>query len=67
MPEGFSDQQGVTVEVKNYGTTGSAPFYEPLYKALESAGYRRNRDIRVAGYDARLTPDMGDFLQRTRN
>lgn len=67
MPQRFSDQQGVTVEVKDYGSTDSAPFYEPLYKALESAGYRRDRDIRVAGYDARLTPDMGDFLSRTRN
>jgi lecithin-cholesterol acyltransferase len=66
MPQRFSNQQGVTIEVKNYGTTDSAPFYEPLYKTLESAGYRRNRDIRVAGYDARLTPDIGDFWQRTQ-
>jgi lecithin-cholesterol acyltransferase len=66
MPQRFSDQQGVTVEVESYGMTGSAPFYEPLYKTLESAGYRRDRDIRVAGYDARLTPDMGDFLPRTQ-
>ncbi|MGH3546790.1 MAG: lipase/acyltransferase domain-containing protein [Pseudonocardiaceae bacterium] len=66
MPQRFANQQGVTVEIKNYGTTESAPFYEPLYKALESTGYRRNRDIRVAGYDSRLTPDMGGFLQRTQ-
>jgi lecithin-cholesterol acyltransferase len=66
MPERFSNQQGVTVEVKDYGTTESAPFYKPLYKTLESTGYRRNRDIRVAGYDARLTPDIGEFLQRTQ-
>lgn len=66
MPGRFSNQQGVTVEIKNYGTTDSAPFYEPLYKTLESTGYRRNRDIRVAGYDARLTPDIGEFLQRTQ-
>ena len=66
MPERFSNQQGITVEVKNYGTTDSAPFYESLYKTLESVGYRRNVDIRVAGYDARLTPDIGNFLQRTQ-
>lgn len=65
MSERFSNQPGVTVEVKNYGRTDSAPFYEPLYQALESTGYGRNRDIRVAGYDSRLTPDMGGFLQRT--
>ncbi|MGH3844405.1 MAG: lipase/acyltransferase domain-containing protein [Pseudonocardiaceae bacterium] len=66
MPVRFSNQPGVTVEVENYGTTESAPFYEPLYKTLESNGYRRDRDIRVAGYDSRLTPDIGDFLQRTQ-
>ena len=32
---------------------------------LEANGYTRNLDIRVAGYDWRLTPDMGGFLQRT--
>jgi len=48
------------------GTTEGAPFYEPLYRTLESAGYRRNRDIRIAGYDARLSPDIGDFLQRAQ-
>jgi lecithin-cholesterol acyltransferase len=67
MPRRFSNQQGVTVQIKDYGRTESAPFYEPLYKALESTGYVRNRDIRVAGYDSRLTPDMGSFLQRTEN
>ena len=62
----FSDQQGVKVRILGYGTTESAPFYEPMYEALEAAGYVRNQDIRVAGYDARLTPDMGHFLQRTK-
>lgn len=66
MPQRFSNQQGVTVEVKDYGKTDSTPFYEPLYRTLEAAGYRRDRDIRVAGYDARLTPDMDDFLARTK-
>jgi lecithin-cholesterol acyltransferase len=66
MPERFSNQQGVTVAVEDYGTTESAPFYESLYKTLESTGYRRNRDIRVAGYDSRLTPDIGEFLPRTQ-
>lgn len=62
----FSNQRGVTVRILDYGSTASAPFYEPLYRALEAAGYVRDKDIRVAGYDARLTPDMGGFLRRTK-
>ncbi len=62
----FRDQRGVDVQIENYGTTESAPFYEPMYEALESAGYVRDRDIRVAGYDSRLTPDMRHFLNRTK-
>jgi len=62
----FSEQRGVTVKVADYGQTASAPFYEPLYAALEAAGYTRDNDIRVAGYDARLTPDMAGFLERTK-
>ncbi len=53
--------------IADYGKTASAPFYEPMYEALEAAGYTRDQDIRVAGYDARLTPDMGGFLQRTKH
>jgi lecithin-cholesterol acyltransferase len=66
MPKRFSDQRGVTVDVLGHGTTESAPFYEPMYEALEAAGYVRDVNIRVAGYDARLTPDQGGFLQRTK-
>src|SRR5207244_748414 len=66
MPHRFSNQIGVTVSILDYGTTQSAPFYEPMYEALEAAGYVRNRDIRVAGYDARLTPDIGDYMVRTK-
>ena len=62
----FHEQRGVKVSIIDYGKTSSAPFYEPMYEALEAAGYTRDRDIRVAGYDARLTPDMGDFLKRTK-
>jgi lecithin-cholesterol acyltransferase len=62
----FSNQRGVSVRILQYGKTASAPFYEPLYTALEAAGYTRDRDIRVAGYDSRLTPDMGGFLWRTK-
>jgi lecithin-cholesterol acyltransferase len=62
----FSDQRGVDVKIENYGKTESAPFYEPMYEALEGAGYVRDRDIRVAGYDARLTPDMRNFVNRTK-
>jgi lecithin-cholesterol acyltransferase len=63
----FHEQRGVTVSIPDYGTTASAPFYEPMYEALEAAGYTRDKDIRVAGYDARLTPDMGGFLQRSKH
>ncbi|HEV7666856.1 MAG TPA: hypothetical protein VGQ62_25200 [Chloroflexota bacterium] len=66
MAERFSNQRGVRVSIPDYGRTQSAPFYEKLYARLEAAGYVRNRSIRVAGYDARLTPDMGDFLARTK-
>ncbi|WP_211766042.1 lipase/acyltransferase domain-containing protein [Kutzneria sp. CA-103260] len=66
MPLRFSEQPGVTVNVIDYGKTDSAPFYETLYKTLESAGYQRDKDIRVAGYDARLTPDQGGFLARAK-
>ena len=63
----FSEQPGVTVSIADYGLTASAPAYEPMYQALEAAGYTRNKDIRVAGYDARLTPDMAGFLQRSKH
>jgi lecithin-cholesterol acyltransferase len=56
----------VTVSIADYGRTESAPFYEDMYKALEAAGYTRNVNIRVAGYDARLTPDMAGFLERSK-
>ena len=62
----FSDQRGVDVKIEKYGKTESAPFYEAMYEALEGAGYVRDRDIRVAGYDSRLTPDMRNFLNRTK-
>lgn len=65
MAERFSDQPGVRVEIKHYGRTESAPFYEALYGALERHGYVRDKDIRVAGYDSRRTPDQGGFLRRT--
>ncbi|MDQ6670760.1 MAG: hypothetical protein M3069_08400 [Chloroflexota bacterium] len=66
MAERFSNPHGVSVTIPDYGRTDSAPFYEPMYQRLEAAGYVRNRSIRVAGYDARLTPDIGDFLARTK-
>ena len=66
MPDRFSNQIGVTATILDYGTTQSAPFYESMYQALVASGYVRNRDVRVAGYDARLTPDIGDFFGRTK-
>jgi lysophospholipase-3 len=66
MRRRFSFQRGVAARLPDYGKTDSAPLYEPLYKALEVAGYVRNRSIRVAGYNPRLTPDMDGFLGRTK-
>jgi lecithin-cholesterol acyltransferase len=63
----FSNQRGVSVRIVDYGSPASAPFYGPLYNALEAAGYVAGRNLRVAGYDARLTPDMGGFLRRTKH
>ena len=66
FPAYFSDQRGVDVRIENYGKTESAPFYEPMYEALEADGYVRDKDIRVAGYDSRLTPDMRNFVNRAK-
>jgi len=33
----FSEQPGVTTSIPGYGSTRSAPFYEPLYTTLEKA------------------------------
>jgi lysophospholipase-3 len=65
MPRRFSNQPGVFTWIGDFGKTSSAPFYEPLYQFLEAHGYTRNLNIRVAGYDGRLTPDMDGFLNRT--
>jgi lysophospholipase-3 len=65
MPLRFTNQRGVSVAIVDFGKTESAPGYEPMYKALEGAGYVRNQDIRVAGYNAQLTPGMDGFLERT--
>lgn len=66
LPQRFSNQPRVLVLQKHYSRTKSAPYYEPLYTFLESHGWERNRNIVVAGYDARLTPDMDHFLERTK-
>ena len=65
MPERISNQRGVKVSIVDYGKTTSAPSYEPLYAFLEQAGYMRDVNIRVAGWDSRLTPDLGGFMKRT--
>jgi lysophospholipase-3 len=65
MPLRFRNQRGVTTEIADFGQTASAPFYEVMYEELEGAGYTRDKDIRVAGYDARLTPDEDGFLRRS--
>jgi lecithin-cholesterol acyltransferase len=59
------NQPGVQVIIKDYGKTESGPHYEALYAFLEEHGYTRNVNIRVAGNDFRLTPNLGGFLDRT--
>jgi lecithin-cholesterol acyltransferase len=66
FPQRFSLPPGVTVSIPHYGQIGSAPIYNGVYTALESAGYQANRNLVVAGYDFRLTPDLGGFLARTK-
>lgn len=66
MTDRFTNSPGVKVQIKDYGKTASAPFYEDLYKGLEAAGYVRDTSIRVAGYDSRLTPDLDGFVDRTK-
>lgn len=66
MKDRFSNQVGVTTTFKDYGKTASAPFYDPMFSALESAGWVKDVNIRVAGYDNRLTPDMADFLDNAK-
>jgi lecithin-cholesterol acyltransferase len=62
----FSEPRGVDVEIEDYGKVASAPFYQPMFDALQAAGYTLDKNVRVAGYDARLTPDLGGFLERTK-
>jgi lecithin-cholesterol acyltransferase len=62
----FSDPKGVDVSIADYGSTASAPFYQPMFDALQAAGWTLDKNVRVAGYDARLTPDLGGFLERTK-
>lgn len=66
MVRRFSEQKGVRVQLLDYGKPSSAPFYEPMYRALTASGLVRGRTIRVAGYDSRLSPDLGGFLPRTK-
>jgi lecithin-cholesterol acyltransferase len=62
----FGDPKGVDVQIEDYGHVASTPFYQPMFDALQAAGYTLDGNVRVAGYDARLTPDLGGFLERTK-
>jgi lecithin-cholesterol acyltransferase len=62
----FSDAKGVDVRIEDYGQVASAPFYQPMFDALQAAGYTLGKNVRVAGDDARLTPDLDGFLERTK-
>ncbi len=62
----FSLPQGVSVSIPHYGQTASAPVYNAFYNALESAGYTAERNLIVAGYDFRLTPDLAGFVPATK-
>lgn len=65
FPQRFSLPPGVQVTIPNYGEPASAPVYGQFYAALEKSGYVAGRDLVVAGYDFRLTPDLAGFLPRT--
>src|SRR5436190_5660177 len=54
----FGDRKGVDVSIADYGSTANTPFYSPMFEALQAAGWTLDQDVRVAGYDARLTPDL---------
>jgi lecithin-cholesterol acyltransferase len=62
----FANAKGVNVRVEDYGKVASAPFYQPMFDVLRAAGYTLNGNVRVASYDARLTPDLRGFLERTK-
>ncbi len=62
----FGGARGVEARIEDYGKVASVPFYQPMFDALGAAGYTLDRNVRVAGYDARLTPDLGGFLERTK-
>jgi lecithin-cholesterol acyltransferase len=64
--ERFSLPPGVKITIPNYSQTSSAPVYNPLFTALENAGYTADRNLVVAGYNFLLTPDLGGFLLRTK-
>jgi lysophospholipase-3 len=66
FPKRFSLPPGVKVSIPNYGQSSSAPVYNGFYAALEAAGYTAGRNLVVAGYDFRLTPDLDGFLARTK-
>jgi lysophospholipase-3 len=65
VPRRFALPPGVTVAIPHFGQPTSAPVYAGFYSALESAGYAAGVNLVVAGYDFRLTPDLGGFLPRT--
>jgi lecithin-cholesterol acyltransferase len=67
FPKRFSLPPGVKVSIPHYGQTSSAPVYTSFYNALEAAGYKSGVNLVVAGYDFRLTPDLGGFLPRTKH
>ncbi|MFI8829353.1 hypothetical protein [Streptomyces sp. NPDC053431] len=66
MAERFSNPTGVTVAQPLYGKVASAPAYDVMFNHLEAEGWVLDQNVRVAGYDARLTPDMDGFIEKTK-
>ncbi len=66
FPQRFSLPPGVKVSIPHYGNTASAPVYAAFFAALQTAGYQAGKDLVVAGYNFRLTPDLDGFLARTK-
>ena len=66
MPKRFSNQRGVTRDVSSTTarTEQRAVLRAACTRRSRRAGYTADKNIRVAGYDARLTPDLGGFLAR---
>ncbi|KAK9828191.1 hypothetical protein WJX74_002433 [Apatococcus lobatus] len=55
----FSNQAGVSTTIREFGNTTCAPTpYAPLYSVLQGVGYQPGKDLFVACYDWRTSPNV---------